>query len=47
MLSGRLADKSALYGVVHQLEALGLELVEDRSWPSAMRKRPPNLITIG
>jgi hypothetical protein len=28
MLSGTLADQSALYGVIHQLEALGLELLE-------------------
>ena len=31
LLCGRLRDQSALYGVIHQLEALGLELVEVRS----------------
>jgi hypothetical protein len=30
-LYGRLPDQSALYGVIHQLEALGLELLEVRS----------------
>jgi hypothetical protein len=30
MLCGRLRDQSALYGVIHQLDALGLELVEVR-----------------
>ena len=28
VLSGPLPDQSALYGVVHQFEALGLELLE-------------------
>jgi len=37
MLSGTLADQCALYGVIHQLEALGLELLEIRSWPSTRR----------
>jgi hypothetical protein len=31
LLSGRLPDQSALYGVIHRLEALGLELLEVRS----------------
>jgi hypothetical protein len=31
VLSGRLADRSALYGVIHQIEALALELFEVRS----------------
>jgi hypothetical protein len=30
VLSGSLADQSALYGVVHLLESLGLELLEVR-----------------
>jgi hypothetical protein len=30
MLTGSLADQSALYGVINQLEALGLELLEIR-----------------
>jgi hypothetical protein len=31
VLSGPLADTSALYGVIHQLEVLALELLEVRS----------------
>jgi hypothetical protein len=34
VLSGVLADQAALYGVLYQLEALGLELVEVRRYPS-------------
>jgi hypothetical protein len=30
VLSGALTDQSALFGVLHQIEALGLELVEVR-----------------
>jgi hypothetical protein len=30
LLTGSLPDHSALYGVIHQLEALGLELLEIR-----------------
>ena len=30
LLCGPIADQSALYGVIHQLEALGLELLELR-----------------
>ena len=30
-LAGSLADGAALYGLIHQLEALGLELLELRS----------------
>jgi hypothetical protein len=30
VLIGRLPDRSALYGVIHQLDALGLELAEVR-----------------
>jgi hypothetical protein len=30
VLIGALADQSALFGVLHQIEALGLELVEVR-----------------
>jgi hypothetical protein len=37
VLSGPLPDHSALYGVLHQLEALGLELLEVRCPPSASR----------
>jgi hypothetical protein len=35
LLSGSLPDQCALYGVVHQLEALGLELLEIRRPPTA------------
>jgi hypothetical protein len=31
VLSGTLSDHAALYGVLHQVEALGLELLEVRS----------------
>jgi hypothetical protein len=30
LLSGDLPDQAALYGVLHQIEALGLELLEPR-----------------
>jgi hypothetical protein len=30
VLAGSIPDQSALYGVIHQLEALGLELLEIR-----------------
>jgi len=35
ILSGALADRAALYGVLAQIEALGLELIELRRLPSA------------
>lgn len=31
LLSGGIPDQSALYGLIHQIEALGLELLEVRS----------------
>jgi hypothetical protein len=31
LLTGSLPDQSALYGAIHQLEALGLQLLEIRS----------------
>jgi len=34
VLSGVFADQAALYGVLAQLEALGLELIEVRHLPS-------------
>ena len=37
LLTGSLSDQSALYGVIHQLEALGLELVEIRCLPTVPR----------
>jgi hypothetical protein len=33
LLIGSLPDQSALYGVIHELEALGLQLLEIRSLP--------------
>jgi len=35
VLSGVLADQAALYGVLAQIEALGLELIEVRRLPRA------------
>jgi len=35
VLSGALADQAALYGVLAQMEALGLELIEVRRLPPA------------
>lgn len=40
VLSGSLPDQSALYGVIHELEALGLELLEIRSLPAGDAGRP-------
>ena len=33
LLSGHLPDQAALYGVLHQIEALGLKLLELRHLP--------------
>jgi hypothetical protein len=38
LLSGPLSDQAALYGVLHQIEALGLELLEVRC-PRRQRAR--------
>lgn len=38
VLSGPLPDHSALYGVIHQLETLGLELLQVRSPTAAARQ---------
>jgi hypothetical protein len=35
LLTGSLPDQSALYGVIHQLEALGLQLFEIRRLPTS------------
>jgi len=35
LLSGSLPDQSALYGVIHQLEALGLQLLAIRPLPAS------------
>ncbi|MHB8691347.1 MAG: hypothetical protein ACYDHH_08875 [Solirubrobacteraceae bacterium] len=37
LLTGSLRDQSALYGFIHQLEALGLELLEIRCLPTSVR----------
>jgi hypothetical protein len=37
LLTGSLPDQCALYGVIHQLEALGLELLEIRCLPAVPR----------
>jgi hypothetical protein len=34
LLTGSLPDQSALYGVIHQLEVLGLQLLEIRPLPT-------------
>jgi hypothetical protein len=34
LLTGSLPDQSALYGVIHQLDALGLQLLEIRRLPT-------------
>jgi hypothetical protein len=39
MLTGSLPDQSALYGVIHQLEALGLQLLEIRRLPTGAPER--------
>jgi hypothetical protein len=42
LLTGPLPDQSALYGVIHQLEALGLELLEIRCLPPSIRPDETN-----
>jgi hypothetical protein len=39
VLAGSLRDQSALYGMINQLEALGLQLLEIRSRSLTMRGR--------
>ena len=39
LLRGQLPDQSALYGVIQQLDALGLELLEVRRWAADSAKR--------
>ena len=43
--AGSLPDQCALYGVIHQLEALGLQLLEIRRLPKQRRDDRPNHIT--
>jgi hypothetical protein len=45
VLTGVLADPAALYGVLAQLEALGLELVEVRRLPDGDRTESPGGVT--
>ena len=40
LLSGSPPDQSALYGVIHELEALGLELQEIRPLPAGAAGPP-------
>ena len=40
LLMGSLPDQCALYGVIHQLEALGLQLLEIRRLPNGDPERP-------
>ena len=40
LLSGSLPDQSALYGVIHELETLGLQLLEIRDLPTGPADRP-------
>ena len=42
LLTGALADQAALFGVLTQIEALGLELVEVRRCESPGRVTPPH-----
>ena len=41
VLTGELRDRSALYGIVAQLEALGLELIEIKRIAGATGSSPP------
>jgi len=41
VLTGSLRDQSALYGVINQLEALGVQLLEIRPLPTGDPERPP------
>ena len=40
LLTGSLPDQCALYGAIHQLEALGLQLLEIRHLPTGDPQRP-------
>jgi hypothetical protein len=43
LLTGRLPDQAAVYGVIARLEALGLELLEFRRLPSPSVRRSGRL----
>ncbi|HEY2487873.1 MAG TPA: hypothetical protein VGI37_00070 [Streptosporangiaceae bacterium] len=45
MLTGTLADQAALYGVLAQAEALGLELLEVRRLLCGDRRESPGGVT--
>jgi hypothetical protein len=45
VLTGPLADQAALYGVLTQIEALGLELLEVRRLPDGDRRESPCDVT--
>jgi hypothetical protein len=45
VLTGHLPDQAALYGVLGQVEALGLELLEVRRLPAADRAESPGSVT--
>jgi hypothetical protein len=42
VLTGVLADQAAVYGVLAEAEALGLELIEVRRLPSDEPRQPPS-----
>ena len=42
MLTGALADQAALYGVLAEVEALGLELIEVRRLPPDEPRESPS-----
>ena len=42
VLTGVLADQAALYGVLAEAEALGLELIEVRRLPPGESREPPS-----
>ena len=42
MLTGALPDQAALYGVLAEVEALGLELIELRRLPPQEPQDPPS-----
>jgi hypothetical protein len=45
LLTGPLPDQAALYGVLTQIEALGLELLEIRRVPRGDRRDSPDGVT--
>jgi hypothetical protein len=43
LLTGSLRDQSALYGVIHELEALGLQLLAIRPLPASDLRGPGSI----